>query len=185
MVSDNEWRHWIPGDIILRITHCFLPSRHTSCVAQRSQPVWKAKTWGTKLVWFLVLAFLLTLEMDRSNKPWWKVTFRWFYHFQPITFFLSTPNTWVYPGFQSLTEELSPLVRGRKERLYRLQRAVANSIELEEDGFSSMQEKYDMYKKGYLKFLRFDPEEETSQNKPTFSRVPLNPQLYSHVFQLL
>ena len=43
-----------------------------------------------------------------------------------------------------------------------------------------------MYKKGYLKFLRFNPDEETSWNEPgpTFSRLPLNPQIYAHLFQL-
>ena len=84
----------------------------------------------------------------------------------------------MYPGFQSLTEELgqlSLLVRGRKERLYHIQRAVANSIELEEDGFSSMQEKYDMYKKGFLKFLRFNPDDNTSRKEPTFGKLHLNP----------
>ena len=92
-----------------------------------------------------------------------------------------------------MTEELSQLnllvrpssVKGRKDRLYHLEKMIANSMEKEEDWISPMQEKYDMYKKGYLKFLRFDPEEETSQNKPTFSRVPLNPQVNTHLFQLL
>ena len=82
----------------------------------------------------------------------------------------------MYPGFQSLTEEFishngGVTVSGRKERLYHLKKVVANSIEMEEGGLSSIQEKYDMYKKGYLKFLRFNPDEETSSNKPTFSRL--------------
>ena len=74
-----------------------------------------------------------------------------------------------------MTEELSHLSDlvpgGRKERLYHLQRAVANSIEMEEDGISAMQEKYDMYKEGNIKFLLFNPDEEASRNKPTFSRL--------------
>ena len=89
----------------------------------------------------------------------------------------------MFPGFQSLTEELGQHggVRGRKERLYHLKKAVANSIEMEEDGLSSMQEKYEMYKKGYLKFLRFNPDEKTS----TFGRLHLNPQIYAFLSQLL
>ena len=88
-----------------------------------------------------------------------------------------------------MTEELSHcLVRpgsvdGRKERLSHLHKAIANSIEndMEEDGISFMQEKYNMYKKGYLKFLRFDPDEETSQNETTFSRLHSNvPKIYAH-----
>ena len=84
-----------------------------------------------------------------------------------------------------MTEELSHcLVRpgsvdGRKERLFHLHKAIANSIEndMEED----RQEKYNMYKKGYLKFLRFDPDEETSQNETTFSRLHLNlPKIHAH-----
>ena len=55
---------------------------------------------------------------------------------------------------------------------------------MEEDMIFSMQEKYNMYKKGYLKFLRFNPDEDTSSNKPTFSRLHLNPQIYKHLFQL-
>ena len=90
-----------------------------------------------------------------------------------------------------MTEELSHcLVRpgsvdGRKERLSHLHKAIANSIEMEEDGFSSMQEKYNMYKKGYLKFLRFNPDEKTSGKEPTFGRLHLNSQIYASLFQLL
>ena len=56
---------------------------------------------------------------------------------------------------------------------------------MEEDGISSMQEKYNMYKKGYLKFLRFDPDEKISRNEPTFGRLHLNPLMYARLFQLL
>ena len=107
--------------------------------------------------------------------------------FPTNNFYKPTSNTWVYPGFQSLTAELGQHggVRGRKERLYHLKKAVANSIEMEQEGLSSMQEKYDMYKKGYLKFLRFDPDEKTSRNEPTFGRLHLNPQRYASSFQLL
>ena len=84
-----------------------------------------------------------------------------------------------------MTEELSQLsllvrpgsVKGRKDRLYHLEKMIANSIEKEEDGISLMQEKYDIYKKGYLEFLRFNPDKESSQNKPNFSRLQLNPQI--------
>ena len=88
-----------------------------------------------------------------------------------------------------MTEELSHLSDlvpgGRKERLYNLQNAFANSIEMEEDGISSMQEKYNMYKEGNIKFLRFNPDEEASRNKPTFSRLHLNPQIFARLFQVL
>ena len=36
-----------------------------------------------------------------------------------------------------------------------------------------------MYKEGHIKFLRFNPDKETSRNKQTFSRLHLNPQLYT------
>ena len=108
-----------------------------------------------------------------------------FYHLQPITFLaqLINPN----PGFQSLSEELSQYggVDGRKERLYHFQKAIANSIEVEEEGLSTMQEKYDMYKEGNVKFLRFNPDEETSWNETTFSRLHLNSQIFALLFQLL
>ena len=105
-----------------------------------------------------------------------------FHHFLPKTF-LSHPNL----GFQSLTDELSHHgdVDGRKERLFHLQKAVANSIEMEEYGLTAMQEKYTMYKEGNIEFLRFNPDEETSKNKPTFSRLPSNPQIYARLLQLL
>ena len=89
------------------------------------------------------------------------------------------------PGFQSLTEELSHcLVRpgsidGRKERLYHLEKAVANSIEMKEDGLTAMQDKYNMYKEGNIKFLRFNPDEKTSRKKRTFSRLHLNPKVFA------
>ena len=82
----------------------------------------------------------------------------------------------MYPGFQSVTEELGHL-GGRKERLYHLQTAVANSIETEEEGISAMQKKYDMYKEANIKFLRFNPDEETTQKNSNFSRLHLNSQL--------
>ena len=62
-----------------------------------------------------------------------------------------------------------------------LKKAVANSIEKEESGISAMQEMYDMYKEANIKFLRFNSEE-PSRNKPTFSRLHLNPQIYAHLF---
>ena len=71
MVSDNQWQQHRPGHLILRIISSHLTNR--SFVVSRSQTVWKAKTWGTNLVWFLVLAFMLTLQMAHSNKLWWKV----------------------------------------------------------------------------------------------------------------
>ena len=80
------------------------------------------------------------------------------------------------PGFHSLTEEFSHYllrsgsIGGRQERLHHLQKAIANSIELEEDGLSAMQDKYHIYKESNIKFLRFNPEEGTLGNKPTFSR---------------
>ena len=84
-----------------------------------------------------------------------------------------------------MTEELSQLnllvrpgsVKGRKDRLYNLEKMIANSMEKEEDWISPMQEKYDMYKKGYLQFLRFNPDKESSQNKPNFSKLHLNLQI--------
>ena len=92
------------------------------------------------------------------------------YSNQPFERFqLMHPN----PGFQSLTEELGHQF-ARKDRLHRLEKAITNSIEMKEDGLSSMQEKYDMYKEGNIKFLRFNPDEETPQNKITFSRLLLN-----------
>ena len=42
-----------------------------------------------------------------------------------------------------------------------------------------MQEKYNMYKEGNIKFLRFNPDEETSQKNSTFSRFHLNPQVFA------
>ena len=74
---------------------------------------------------------------------------------------------------------------GTKKRLYHLQNAVANSIEIEEDGISSMQEKYDMYKEGNIKFLRFNPTGKTSWNEATFSRLHLHPQIFARLFQVL
>ena len=68
---------------------------------------------------------------------------------------------------------------GTKKRLYHLQNVVANSIEMEEDRISSMQEKYNMYKEGNIKFLRFNPDEETSQKNSTFSRLHLNTQIFA------
>ena len=56
---------------------------------------------------------------------------------------------------------------------------------MEESGISSMQEKYDMYKEGNVKFLRFNPDEETSWNETTFSRLHLNSQMFARLFQLL
>ena len=56
---------------------------------------------------------------------------------------------------------------------------------MEEDGISSMQEKYDMYKEGNIKFLRFNPDEETSWNEATFSRLHLNPQIFALLFQVV
>ena len=44
-----------------------------SFVVHKSQTVWQAKTWGIKVAWFLVLVFMLTLQMAHSNKLWWKV----------------------------------------------------------------------------------------------------------------
>ena len=38
-----------------------------------------------------------------------------------------------------------------------------------------MQEKYDMYKEGNIKFLRFNPDEKTSRKKRTFSRFKFKP----------
>ena len=84
-----------------------------------------------------------------------------------------------------MTEELSQLnllvrpgsVKGRKDRLYHLEKMIVNSIEKEEDWISPMQEKYDIYKKGYLEFLRFNPDKESSQNKQNFSKLQLNPQI--------
>ena len=94
----------------------------------------------------------------------------------------------MYPGFQSVTEELSHLSDlvpgGRKERLHLIEKAVADSIEMEEDGLSVMQDKYIMYKEGNIKFLRFNPDEETSQKNSTFSRLHLNPQLFAFLSQL-
>ena len=85
-----------------------------------------------------------------------------------------------------MTEELSHLSDlvpgGRKERLYNLKKAVADSIEMEEDELSAMQDKYDMYKEGNIKFLRFNPDEETSQKNSTFSRLHLNPHVYLHFY---
>ena len=63
-----------------------------------------------------------------------------------------------------MTEEFGHL-GGRKERFYHLEKAVANSIEMEEDGISALQETYSKYKEGNIKFLRFNPEEKTSQKK--------------------
>merc|ERR1712080_766579 len=74
----------------------------------------------------------------------------------------------VIEGFQSLTEEVGHL-GGRKERLYHLQKAVANSIEMEEDGISAMQDEYDMYKEGNIKFLRFNPDEDNLQKESIFT----------------
>ena len=68
---------------------------------------------------------------------------------------------------------------GTKKRLYHLQNVVANSIEMEEDGISSMQENYNVYKEGNIKFLRFNPDEETSWNEATFSRLDLNLQIFA------
>ena len=47
---------------------------------------------------------------------------------------------------------------------------------MEEDGLAVMQDKYIMYKEGNIKFLRFNPDEKTSRNKGTFSRLQWNPQ---------
>ena len=88
------------------------------------------------------------------------------------------------PGFQSLTEELGHQF-ARKDRLYRLQKAIANSIEMEEDGLSTMQKKYDMYKEGNIKFLRFNPDEKISWKRRIFSRLHFNPQLFAFLSQLL
>ena len=56
--------------------------------------------------------------------------------------FKHTHLTYPNPGLKSVTEELGYLndliPGGRKERLYHLQKTVANSIELEEDGLSTM-----------------------------------------------
>ena len=45
----------------------------------------------------------------------------------------------------------------------------------------SMQEKYNMYKEGNIKFLRFSPDEKASWNETTFSRLNLN-RKYLHVY---
>ena len=50
---------------------------------------------------------------------------------------------------------------------------------MEEDGLSTIQKKYDMYKEANIRFLRFNPEEKTSCNKLTFSRSHLNPQVFA------
>ena len=112
--------------------------------------------------------------MDLSNKPWWKV----FSYSISANYLFRAHSINPNPGFQSLTKELSQYggVDGRKERLYHLEKAVADSIEMEEEGLSAMQEKYDMYKEGNIKFLRFNPDEETSQKNSTLSRLHLNPQ---------
>ena len=36
-----------------------------------------------------------------------------------------------------------------------------------------------MYKEGNIKFLRFNPDEETAWNEATFSRLHLNPQIFA------
>ena len=41
-----------------------------------------------------------------------------------------------------------------------------------------MQEKYIMYKEGNIKFLRFNPDEETPQKNSTFSRLRSNPHIF-------
>ena len=66
---------------------------------------------------------------------------------------------------------------------------------MDDEGLYSMQEKYNTYKEANIKFLRFNPDEETSLtettdeeiswNGPIFSRFYLNPQEFSFLSQLL
>ena len=45
---------------------------------------------------------------------------------------------------------------------------------MDNEGLSSMQEKYNTYKEGNIKFLRFNPDEEISLNETTDEDISRN-----------